>query len=279
MDVLTFYLDDTAPVITRRLSLQSGGDYDVSSNAQFRLRVRPLWGENLILDGIMTPDELTDTLSYRPAAGDLDAEGIYRAWIFIDFGGGVTQNTDEFQINVLVHGPGQGAEVGAIYRAARALEIVSWDSLRNYPDYGDPELQRVIELAKLRVLGTPCPGRRRGLAGPPHRRLHRQEGPRRQRALRGDLLLDGPARPAERASGNTDEVKTYPDRIRAIEEAIKRFRDDLERQAGELAPILGPATIYEAPALDTAGPLLTPGLDEYPALPISYPSFYRVPRR
>jgi hypothetical protein len=278
MDVLTFYLDDTAPVITRRLSLQSGGDYDVSSNAQFRLRARPLWGENLILDGIMTPDELTDTLSYRPAAGDLDAEGIYRAWIFIDFGGGVTQNTDEFQINVLVHGPGQGAEVGAIYRAARALEIVSWDSLRNYPDYGDPELQRVIELAKLRVIGTPVPVADEASLDP-----------RIVDFIAKKVLVDNVLYAAisfwmdqlvqQSARGNTDEVKTYPDRIRAIEEAIKRYRDDLERQAGELAPILGPATIYEAPALDTAGSLLTPGLDEYPALPISYPSFYRVPRR
>jgi hypothetical protein len=47
MDVLTFYIDDTAPAIVRRLSLQEGGDFDVVGSQQFRLLVRPLWSEHL----------------------------------------------------------------------------------------------------------------------------------------------------------------------------------------------------------------------------------------
>jgi hypothetical protein len=43
MDVLTFYLDDTAPTIIRRLSVQDGGDVDITAGPEFRLRVRPLW--------------------------------------------------------------------------------------------------------------------------------------------------------------------------------------------------------------------------------------------
>jgi hypothetical protein len=71
------------------------------------------------------------------------------------------------------------------------------------------------------------------------------------------------------ARGNSEEVVTYPDRIKAAMDAIVRYRDDLERQAGELGPILGPSTVYDAPAVDTIGPLLTPGLEEYPALPVT----------
>jgi predicted RecA/RadA family phage recombinase len=76
------------------------------------------------------------------------------------------------------------------------------------------------------------------------------------------------------AQGNTAEVETYPDRIRAAEAAIGRYRDDLERQAGEVAKILGSVSnAFDAPMVDTVGPMLTPGLDEYPMMPVSVPNW------
>jgi hypothetical protein len=275
MDVLTYYLDDTAPVITRRLSTQDAGDFDIAVGPEFRLRVRPLWSNVLVIDTVMTPDVATDELNYSPQSGDFAIEGVYRAWIFINFGT-TQQTTDEFQINVFAHGPGQGVEVGAVYRAARALEPVAWDALRNYPDYGDPELQRVIELAKLRVLPTTV-----AAAG---------EGALDLRVIdyiAKRVLVDNVLSAAisfwtnqtvtQSARGNTEEVVAYPDRIRAAEAAIARYSGDLIRQLPEIEVILGSvATQYDAPAVNQRGPLITPGLDEYSPMPLSVPYWRRV---
>jgi hypothetical protein len=271
MDVLTFYLDDTAPVITRRLSLQSGEGFNVTSGAQFHLRMRALWSSVVVLDVLMAPDVDTDELSYRPTAGDLNQEGVYRAWIYVDLGGGVVQNTDEFNINVFAHAPGQGVPIGAVYRAARALEPVSWESLRNFPEYGDLELQRVIDLAKLRLMGTVVP------AADEDSLDDRIVDYLAKRVLVDNVLYAAVSFWSDQvvqqsARGNSDEIKTYPDRIRTAQEARKRYLEDLERQEGEVTKLLGSSSsAYDAPALDTTGPLLTPGLDEYPAMPVSLP--------
>src|SRR4051812_43861378 len=139
MDVLTYYLNDTAPTIVRKLSTQYDGDFDVETGVLFTLKIRPLWSSEVVVDAAMTPNTTTDEVSYSLQPGDLDDEGVYRAWIYVDFGLGTVQSTDEFQINVFAHAPGEGTRVGSVWRACRALEPVAWDSLKNYPDYGDVE--------------------------------------------------------------------------------------------------------------------------------------------
>jgi hypothetical protein len=271
MDVLTYYIDDTAPAVVRRLSLQDGGDFDVDTGQQFRLRVRPLWSDELVLDVAMTPNIDTDELTYAPQAGDFAVEGVYRAWVLADLGAGAVQQTDEFQINVFAHAPGHGTPIGAVWRAARALEPVSWDSLRAYADYGDVELQRVIELAKLRILPS-------AVAAVDEDGLD----PRVVDYLAKKVLVDNVLSAAisfwtnqfisQTTRGNSEEVATYPDRVKAATDAIARYRDDLERQLPEVEAILGGVTDrYDAPAVDQYGPLLTPGLDEYRPQPVSTP--------
>jgi hypothetical protein len=275
MDVLTFYIDDTAPAIVRRLSLQDGGDFDVVGSQQFRLLVRPLWGSSTTLDEAMTPNVDTDELTYAPKAGDFSVEGVYRGWVLADLGAGSVQQTDEFQINVFAHAPGEGTRVGAVWRAARALEPIAWDALRAYPDYGDPELQRVIELAKLRVLPTTVAAADES-----------GQDPRVVDYIAKRVLVDNVLSAAisfwtnqtiaQSARGNTEEVVTYPDRIKAASDAIARYTGDLERQLPEVEKILGSvANQYDAPAVNTGGMMLTPGLDEYSPMPISYPNRLR----
>src|SRR5580765_6302378 len=113
MDILPFYLDETAPPIVRKISTQNEGAFDIEPGAEFRLRVRPMWSSTTVLDVAMTADTVADEVSYDPVVGDFDGEGIYRAWIYVDFGAGKVQSTDEFQISVLSHGPGQGTAIGA----------------------------------------------------------------------------------------------------------------------------------------------------------------------
>jgi hypothetical protein len=279
MDVLTFYIDDTAPAIVRRLSLQEGGDFDVVGSQQFRLLVRPLWGTSTILDVAMTPNVDTDELTYAPQVGDFDTEGIYRGWVLADLGAGAVEQTDEFQINVFAHAPGDGTRVGAVWRAARALEPIAWDALRAYPDYGDVELQRVIELAKLRVLPTTV-----SAVGEADQDL-RVIDYIAKRVLVDNVLSAAISfwtnqTVAQSARGNTEEVVTYPDRIRAAEGAIARYTGDLERQLPEVEEILGSvATQYDAPAVNMGGTMLTPGLDEYSPMPISIPYWRRTGAR
>jgi hypothetical protein len=279
MDVLTYYLDDTAPAIRRRLSIQGEGDLDIVAGPTFRIRIRPLWSDVMVVDAAMTVDITFDEVSYQPLSTDFDAEGVYRAWITVDYGAGLVQNTDEFQINVFAHGPGQGTPVGEIYRAARALEPVVWDSLRNYRDYGDVELQRVIELAKLRVLPEPVAASDEATIDP------RVVDYIAKKVLADNILSAAISFwsdqfVAQTARGNTEEVVTYPDRIKAAESSILRYRGDLARQLIEVDALIGATgTLPDAPMINDSGPLLTPGLDEYPALPITLPSYWRRVRR
>lgn len=279
MDVLTFYINDTAPAIVRRLSLQEGGDFDVEGGQQFRLRVRPTWSAQTVLDVAMTPDVAADELTYAPKVGDFAVEGVYRGWVVADLGAGAVQQTDEFQLNVFAHAPGDGTRIGAVWRAARALEPIAWDSLRAYPDYGDVELQRVIELAKLRVLPTAVAAVDEAAQDP------RVVDFIAKKALVDNVLSAAVSfwtnqTIAQTARGNTEEVVTYPDRIRATTDAIVRYRGDLERQLPEVEKILGSvADQYDAPVVNTAGPMLTPGLDEYSPMPVSVPNWRRPVRR
>jgi len=269
VDVIQLYLDDIQ-VITRSIFVQEQGDFDVTPGQSFTLFARPMWSSTPTLSAPMTPDVVADTVSYAPQVGDFD-EGIYRAWVSVNYGVGQPQTTEEFQINVFAHHPGEGTEIGAVWRAARALSPVAWDSLRGYPEYGDPELQRVIELAKLRVL--PSTVSVSAEAG---------QDPRVIDYLAKKVLVDNVLSAAidfwsnqviqQTARGNSDEVVTYPDRIRTAENAIARFREDLERQLPEIEPIIGVSSSqYLAPAVDDTGCTLTPGLDEYPSMPVTIP--------
>jgi hypothetical protein len=261
---LIYYIGNSGPTISMRLS-SAFGDYDLVAGQTVKIRARPAWSSVTGLDVDATVDVAADTVSYRPIAGDFTQVGPYKVWAHIE---DINQDSTEVDLMVFEHAPGEGQRVGAVWRACRALEPISWDSLRAYNDYGDIELQRVIELAKLRVVGTAVP-----IAD------EASLDPRVVDFIAKKVLADNVLSAAisfwtdqvvqQTARGNSEEVVTYPDRIKAAMDAITRYRDDLERQAGELGPILGPSTVYDAPAIDTIGPLLTPGLDEYPALPVT----------
>jgi hypothetical protein len=157
---------------------------------------------------------------------------------------------------------------------------VSWDALRAYPDYGDVELQRVIELAKLRVLPTTVSAADEAA-----------QDPRVIDYIAKRVLVDNVLSAAisfwtnqtiaQSARGNTEEVVTYPDRIKAPPRVPSRAtRDDLERQLPEVEKILGSvATQYDAPSVNTPGPMLTPGLDEYSPMPVTVPYWRRAGQR
>lgn len=263
-DSVTYFLDNRSPQISRKLSSVTG-DLDITPTMAFRLKVRPRDSATTVIDAAMVPDTNLDTVSYQPIAGDFATEGVYRAWIEADFGSGVKQDTAEFEILVFAHAPGDGTRVAAVWRACRALSPVAWQALRGIPDYGDIELQRFIDLAKLRVYRSLVP-------------------PANEDALdlrvidyiAKKVLVDN-ALPAaidhwtnvlvsQSSRGNSEEVKTYPDRIRAVEGQITRFAAALDAQREEIEAVLGTAVGSQrrAPMLVGGGRSVTPNLEDLP---------------
>jgi hypothetical protein len=276
IDVLTYYLDNQAPAIVRRISGQ-GGDFDLQPGMNFRIKVRNRYDDTVLIDEQMSPDFDADTLTYEPQPTDFTEEGVYRAWIEIDLGGSVMQDTDEFDLNVFAHAPGQGVRTGAVARAARGMVPDAWESVRGVKDYGDVELQRQIELAKLRVIRSPVT-----------MAAENSLDPRVVDYIAKKVLVDGVIETAidimrnkvvtRTARGNSEEVESYPDRIRSLENQLQRFEEDLEAQLAEVEEIIGAPTgpLQQGPELDIADPLITPGLESFPS---PYATPLGAPRR
>lgn len=261
-DRLVFYLDNRAPAIVRTLS--STGPLDLQGDEVFRLRVRPTWGSDIVLDVPMVVDANQETVTYTPVDGDFNTEGLYQGWITLDPDGNA-QDTDEFEIAVFAHAPGEGVRIGAVWRAARGLSPVAWDALRGYRDYGDTELQRVIELAKLRVL-------RATVSADDESSLDL-----RVIDFIAKKLLVSNVLPAaidywtnmivmQSARASSNEIKSYPDRIRAVEGQITRFEKQLGEQMSEIDEILGTSgsAVSRAPMLIGGGLPMTTDIDLLP---------------
>lgn len=263
MDRLTYYIDDEGPAIVRRLSSQTTGTFDITSGMTFKLRTRARDDINgvVLLDKAMVVNTTEDTLTYDPIAGDFTTEGVYRAWIYFNE---AKQSTDEFEIVVLQHAPGEATRVSTIWRAARAMAPLAWDDVRKHPDYGDIQLQYFIELAKLRVLRSAVPVANEASLDP-----------RVVDYIARKVLVDHVLEAAisywtnvvvSRTSRGTDEVETYPDRIGTHVKMLERFKTKLVEQQSEVDDVLGEPSgpPQEAPALTSTGPLITPGLETFP---------------
>lgn len=263
---VTYYIDTNSPAIVRSIANQATGTMNLVPGHSFKLRVRPRDAQNYIVDAAMDPDFVNDVVIYRPSPTDFTEEGIYRAWIVADFGNSVVQEIDEFEIVVLAHAPGQAARTGNIWRAARAMAPVAWDYLREYIDYGDFELQRQIDLAKVRVLKA---------AYVDAENEHNLD-PRVIDYVARKALVDSILNAAINfwtnqviqvsARSNSDEVKTYPDRIVATERLLERYRHQLREAQSEVDEILGgsSALVLQGPSLVGGGEPITPGLELFP---------------
>lgn len=264
IDRLVYYLDNQGPTIVRRLSSQGSGTLDIVPGMSFWLKVRPRYADNIVFAAQMTPDVVEDTVSYQPGATDFDEEGVFRAWITLTISG-ADQDTDEFDLDVLAHGPGQGIRTGTIARSARALVPIAWDSVRGIKDFGDIELQRQIELAKLRVLRIPTS-------------IAQEDAldPRVVDYIAKKVLVDSVLSAVidfwtnqvvtRTAHAGAQETETYPDRIRAAEKQLDRFKAELEDLKEEIEIIIGVPTgpLAMAPSLDSYDSLVTYGLEDFP---------------
>jgi hypothetical protein len=186
--------------------------------------------------------------------------GVYRGWLHLEFPSSIVVDTSEFDLTVLEHAPGEGIRTGRVYRLARLKIPVAWDALKRYPDYGDVGLTTLIQLNEVRVLGLPLT-------------IAEENGLDARVANYIAHLAAVEAIPAaidywtnqivSQTARGADEVHTFPDRIRANEEQLKRLNaltDKLRLEAEE--GIGKPLGRDLSPTLLDGGEPITPSLDE-----------------
>lgn len=254
----TTYAGTAGSRISVRLSAMAG-DYDVEVGQTFRIFVRPVNETTFTLDALAESDATEDIIFYDPIDTDFLTPGNFKAWFHLVES---DVDTEEFDILVLEHAPGTGTRIGAVARSARAISPVAWDALKGYRDYGDSELQHQIELAKLRVLKV-------AITVTAENALDLRVVDYIAKKALVDSIL-----PAVRdfwtnqlisqtALGNSQEVKTYPDRINAIGEQIKQLKQALLDQVAEVEDIIGSiGTASQPMELIGGGLLLTPSLGD-----------------
>lgn len=259
LDPIIYQIGETI-TISRRLS-EMTGVVNVDPSNVYQLIGRLSNSSDVVFTQTMTPDVESDTIACDVGSSEISLVGAYKLWIRINSGSGY-QDVKEFDLVANMHAVGNGAEVGQIFLAARGLSPVAWRALRGFSSYGDDQLQYSIDLAKLRVLKAP-------LATSAEVALD----PRVVDYIAKRCLVDSvlPAVidfwtdqiVAQSAHGNSAEVKTFPDRIAAVQKQIDRFSAALDAQYDEVVAIIGPiGTPLAAPLVVDPGAIVMPTLDD-----------------
>lgn len=260
-DVL-FYLGNESPRISRELTSLTGG-VTMPPGTTYKLLVRPRESDIVVLDEAMSVSG--DSVYYDPSPGDFDTQGYFRAWVRIFVGGSTStvQDTDEFNLIVIDHAPGYGVRTGAVARMTSRRVPVAWLALKNRPGYGDPGLQEIVDLTKLRWLPS---GMTVSAEDEDSLDLRVTNFLALATALEvlkvaieywtGEII-------SQSVNGGGSEVVTYPDRIRAAEKLIEILSRDMSQARTEAEAVLGVAmglgsssgiTLYDE------GDVMTPGI-------------------
>ena len=263
--VKSFTAGFTLPPLSYQLTREGNrpGGLDGSETIEFFMR--PAQSVVLKINGAVADiaDVASDTVRYDWQTADVDTEGDFRGWFRVTSSQGV-EETPEFDIMGLEHSPGVGVETGAIARAARREIPVAWDMLAKLPGYGDIELQEKVETVKLFVLGS-------SVAVADEANLDRRVIDYLGKSVAIEVI---PAaidfwsnQIVSQTARGSDEVQTYPDRIKALEDKLVYLTQAKERMRLRIEDLLGFATerLLSAPAVDNQRPLVTPGLETVPA--------------
>jgi hypothetical protein len=210
-------------------------------------------------------DLASDTVKYEwRDPSELPSEGMYRGW-FVVTRAGVPEHTDEFDILVADHAPGEGTRTGAIWRAARGEGAIAWDALRKLADYGDPELQRKIDVVKLRVLGAALPVESEAA-------LDVRVADYIGKLVAIEVIPAAIDFWMDQVQSTTigrgaEEIQTFPNRISAMQARLTYLERAVEKLESSIIAIIGRSDkqLPEAPTVDTEGPMITPGLEHFPA--------------
>lgn len=138
---ITIFQSDR-PLVTDTIRNPDGSAKDLTG-ATVRFRMRPAHAATLTVDQpatIVTP--LAGTVSYQTAALDTSTPGLYAAWWLVTIGG-LPVTTDEFNIDIGIHGPldftASGPVVGPCSNWITGSEVDAFcsngSSMTGGPDY------------------------------------------------------------------------------------------------------------------------------------------------
>lgn len=267
MDDARFTVGFTDPPLVRQLAREDGGRFGLAQDDDVVFYMRLAESDELVIDGAAAAvsDPQADTVRYDWAAGDILEDGWFRGWFR------VTRATDskvfefpEFDILGVLHAPGEGVRMGAVARAARLEIPVAWDALRRYDQYGDVGLQEKVETVKLSILNSVITAEAEGALD---RRVIDYIAKNVAIEIIPAAIDYWTNQIVSQTTPQGGEIATYPDRIAALrktQEYLLARADKLKLTIETLvgAPI---SHVPDAPMVDTVGPFITPGLEDFPA--------------
>lgn len=206
-------------------------------------------------------------VEYLWADDDLDEPGEYYAWWTVVLEDDTTVDTDEFLVVVTEHAPGVRTRTGAIYKKARSIIPVTWNALEDYSEYGDELLQGRIEAAKIRIIGHEVP-----VEDEETYDIRVQEFIAKVAALAIipagiDYWMN--QKQSATATG-TNEVISYPDRIRGLEKIQERLLAEIANDRAEIEELIDNPDLRPS----TGVPKFSPGTDNGYITPLPSKHFF-----
>lgn len=158
MSDITVYLDNLAPSLSDVLEKSDGSVFDLTGcTIKFKMRDENSGALKVDAAATVDPSPTTGAWTYDWAAGDLDREGIYKAWIEVTYSGGEVQDTPEFTITVEAHRPMQIGSGWA--RALARQKIRLFGDTATAPIVTDPvEVEFLLDMGRIMdKYGAPPP--------------------------------------------------------------------------------------------------------------------------
>ncbi len=234
---------------------QGGRPFDIGGSTTVNFRMRYAESDDLKVDEDATvEDSENGEVSYQWTDLDLDEPGEYYAWWHLEFSGSSDLDTEEFLIVVTKHSPGLRTQTGAVYLAARSILPITWDALEDDERFGDAQLQRRIEVAKLRVFGT-------AVAVEDESTYDIRVIDYIAKTVAVSVIPAGMdywlAQKQVISATGTNESVSYPDRITALEKIHARLVKEIASERDEVEAIVGVGTARPSGAV----PEFTDGTD------------------
>lgn len=155
---LVFTTGTTQPSLYDVVTGMNGAPVEMVPGTSAVFFMRPLLSRAPDVSAAAVPlypaDDNGNNVRYDWASGDLSVEGPYMGWWGYELPGSSLIETPEFRVVITDHGPGFGAQIGAIVDGVAQFMPITLDRLRQDSTFGDRFLQRHADYIKRIVLGT-----------------------------------------------------------------------------------------------------------------------------
>jgi hypothetical protein len=276
-DVPWIYSGNLSPSITDQIFV-NGKPYPLDGQTvHFQMRMKD--GSDVVLD---KPADVADAalgkVQYDWSTGDTDTPGRYVFWWQVAVAPGIFQDSEEHELDILDHAPGQDVRTGAIAARMRYMLPVTLDGLVNHRSFGEDGVQMFVDQAKFALFATVVPAAYEASVYSP---------PVLDYAARlATMRIIPPAidywneQPTSISTSGTSESASYADR----QSALWKIYDKLRRQQGSRRLCLGEDGVWTVALRgDSSHPVVShkhgtdgtpfvtadPSNWSFPALPVS----------